>query len=60
VGWGENSLTEWQREKTITINNTNKKNMQHSHHFMLSLLLSSNPLPSASSPLKYRAWPHMV
>jgi len=29
MGWDENSLTEWQREKTVTINNTDKKNIQH-------------------------------
>jgi len=28
MGWDENSLTEWQREKT-TINNTDKKDIQH-------------------------------
>jgi len=28
VGWGENSLTEWQREKKTTINNTDKKHIQ--------------------------------
>jgi len=43
VGWDENSLTEWQREKKTTINNTDKSiyNMQCSHHLMFSLLLSS-------------------
>jgi len=29
VGWDENSLTEWQREKKITINSTDKKYIQH-------------------------------
>jgi len=40
MGWDENSLTEWQREKKTTINNTIKSiyNMQCSHHPMLSLL----------------------
>jgi len=27
--WEENSLTEWQREKKTTINNTDKKQIQH-------------------------------
>jgi len=49
VGWDENSLKEWQREKKTTINNTDKTiyNMQCSHHPMLSLLLSSK-IPSLS------------
>ena len=34
VGWDENSLTEWQREKKTTINNTDKKNI---HRAMFSL-----------------------
>jgi len=29
VCWDENSLTEWQREKKTTINNTDKKHIQH-------------------------------
>jgi len=29
VGWDENNLTEWQRKKKTTINNTDKKNIQH-------------------------------
>jgi len=29
VGWDENSLTEWQREKKTTINSTDEKNIQH-------------------------------
>jgi len=29
VGWDENNLTEWQREKKTTINNTGKKHIQH-------------------------------
>jgi len=29
VGWDENSLTEWQREKKTTINNTDKKHIRH-------------------------------
>jgi len=29
VGWEENSLTEWQREKKKAINNTDKKHIQH-------------------------------
>jgi len=29
VGWDENSLTEWQREKKTAINNTDKKHVQH-------------------------------
>ena len=29
VGWDENSLTEWQREKKTTTNNTDKKHIQH-------------------------------
>jgi len=29
VGWDENSLTERQREKKTTINNTDKKHLQH-------------------------------
>jgi len=29
MGWDENSLAEWQSEKKITINNTDKKHIQH-------------------------------
>jgi len=29
MGWGKNSLTEWQREKKTTINNTDRKHRQH-------------------------------
>jgi len=29
MGWDENSLTEQQREKKTTINNTDKKHIQH-------------------------------
>jgi len=29
VGWDENGLTEWQREKKTTSTNTDKKNTQH-------------------------------
>jgi len=29
MGWDENSLTEWQKEKKTTINNTDKKHIQH-------------------------------
>jgi len=29
MGWDENSLAEWQREKKTTINNANKKQIQH-------------------------------
>jgi len=29
VGCDENSLTKWQREKKTTINNTDKKHIQH-------------------------------
>jgi len=29
VDWDKNSLTEWQREKKITIKNTDKKHVQH-------------------------------
>jgi len=29
VGWDENSLAEWQREKNTIINNTDKKHIQH-------------------------------
>jgi len=29
MGWDENTLTEWQREKKITINDIGKKNIQH-------------------------------
>jgi len=52
VGWDGNSLTEWQREKKTTINNTNKSiyNMQCSHHSMLSLLLSSKSLSFSQLP----------
>jgi len=28
IGWDENSLTEWQREKKTTINTTDKKHIQ--------------------------------
>jgi len=29
MGWDEASLTEWQREEKATINNTDKKHVQH-------------------------------
>jgi len=29
IGWEQNSLTEWQRAKKTTINNTDKKHTQH-------------------------------
>jgi len=29
ICWDENSLTEWQREKKTTINNTDKKKVTH-------------------------------
>jgi len=29
MGWDENSLREWRREKKTTINNTDKKRVQH-------------------------------
>jgi len=29
VGWDENGLTEWQRVKKTTINNADKKHIQH-------------------------------
>jgi len=29
VGWDENILTEWQREKKTATNNTDKKHIQH-------------------------------
>jgi len=29
VGWDENSLTDWQREKKSAINNADKKHTQH-------------------------------
>jgi len=29
MGWDENSLTEWQKEKKPTINNTDKKHIQY-------------------------------
>jgi len=52
VGWDDNSLTEWQREKKTTINNTDKSiyNMQCSHHLMLSWLLSSKSLSFSQLP----------
>jgi len=58
MGCNKNSLTEQQMEKKITTIILIKiiYSMQCSHRPMLSLLLSSrvaNPLPSASSPLKY-------
>jgi len=62
MGWDENSLTEQQREKKTTINNSDKSiyNMQRSHHLTLSLLVSRKASPAASSSLKYWAWHHMV
>jgi len=40
--WAENSLTEWQKEKKITIILIKSiYNIQYSHHLMGSLLLSS-------------------
>jgi len=52
VGWDENSLTEWQREKETIINKTDKSiyNTQHSYHQMLSLLLSSKSLSFSQLP----------
>jgi len=52
MGWDENSLTEWQREKKTTTNNTDKSiySMQCSHHLMLSLLLSSKSLSFSQLP----------
>jgi len=52
VGWDENSLTEWQREKKTTMNRTDKSiyNMQCSHHPMLSLLLSSKSISFSQLP----------
>ena len=29
MGWDENGLTEWQREKKTTISNADKKRIQH-------------------------------
>ena len=29
MGWDENSLTKWKREKKTAINNTDKKHIQH-------------------------------
>jgi len=29
MGWDENRLTEWQREKKTTTNHSNKKHIQH-------------------------------
>jgi len=62
VGCDRSSLTKSQREKKITTRILIKRiySMQCSHHPMLSLLLNSNPLPSASSPLKCQAGLHMV
>jgi len=52
LGWDDNSLREWQREKKTTSNNTDKSiyNMQCSHHTMLSLLLSSKSLSFSQLP----------
>jgi len=52
MGWDENGLTEWQREKKTTSNNTNESiyNMQCSHHPMLSLLLSRISLSFSQLP----------
>ena len=29
MGWGKNSLAEWQREKKTPMNNTDTKHIQH-------------------------------
>jgi len=53
VGWDENGITEWQREKKTTTNNTEKNpiyHMQCSHHPMLSLLLTSKSLSFSQLP----------
>jgi len=52
MGWDENSLTEWQREKKTTISNTDKSiyHTECSHHLMLSLLLSSKKLYFSQLP----------
>jgi len=39
VGWDESSLTEWQREKKTTINNTDKKHIQHAAFSLLDAQL---------------------
>ena len=51
VGWDENNLTQWQREKK-TINSTDKKHIQHTVFSppMLSLLLSSQSLSFSQLP----------
>jgi len=56
VGCDENSLTEWQRKKKTTINNTDKKHIQLAvfspPNAQLAVPSKKHP-PSASSPLKY-------
>jgi len=39
MGWDENSLTEWQREKKTTTNNSDKKHTQHAVFSPLVLIL---------------------
>jgi len=55
VGWNENSLTEWQREKKTAVNNTNKKHIQHVVFSPpnTQLLLSSKSPFFSQLPLKY-------
>jgi len=51
VGWDENSLTEWQREKKITIILIKSiYTMQCSRHPILSLLLSSKSFSFSQLP----------
>jgi len=42
VGWDENSLTEWQREKKTKNNNTDKN---HTQHAVFSALVRLQPAP---------------
>ena len=56
LGWDEKSLSERQREKKTTISNTDKKQMQQCS----ACSWVAKTSPSASSPLKYWAWQHVV
>jgi len=56
LGWDENSLAEWQREKKTTINNSDKKQIQRAVFSPPNAQLApekQKTSPSASCPLKY-------
>jgi len=56
MGWDENSLAEWQREKKTIINNSDNKRIQHAMFSPPNAQLAPEKQknsPAASSPLKY-------